>query len=297
MFQHICLILQQKHILKKDSIKVYGKSGTETLLTKDTHYTLTTENAKRPVADANQDVTFSINFNYDQISQYDQIIVRYEAGLDTTVQPGTGYSNKAFLDYNNDPYVDTSFNTQETGTDGDTDPDKEPDPDRPDEDVTVYTYGMEVTKVDKANTQTKLPGAEFALSIKDSGTKLKFTKTADGTYYLSNDGVENMVVGADGVLRIYGLDEEIYTLEETKAPNGYNLASEKKDITIADKNLDGVLDSDTNGVTEFEFTNSQGFQLPVTGGIGTTIFVACGIVFLGIGIGLMFVAIKKRNVK
>ena len=156
---------------------------------------------------------------------------------------------------------------------------------------------MEVTKVDKANTQTKLPGAEFALSIKDSGTKLKFTKTADGTYYLSNDGVENMAVGADGVLRIYGLDEEIYTLEETKAPNGYNLASEKKDITIADKNLDGVLDSDTNGVTEFEFTNSQGFQLPVTGGIGTTIFVACGIVFLGIGIGLMFVAIKKRNVK
>ena len=106
-----------------------------------------------------------------------------------------------------------------------------------------------------------------------------------------------MAVGADGVLRIYGLDEEIYTLEETKAPNGYNLASEKKDITIADKNLDGVLDSDTNGVTEFEFTNSQGFQLPVTGGIGTTIFVACGIVFLGIGIGLMFVAIKKRNVK
>ena len=284
-------------VLNEDSIKVYGKSGTETLLTKDTHYTLTTDNAQRPVADANQDVTFSINFNYDQISQYDQIIVRYEAGLDTTVQPGTGYSNKAFLDYNNDPYVDTSFNTQETGTDGDTDPDKEPDPDRPDEDVTVYTYGMEVTKVDKANTQTKLPGAEFALSIKDSGTKLKFTKTADGTYYLSNDGVENMVVGADGVLRIYGLDEEIYTLEETKAPNGYNLASEKKDITIADKNLDGVLDSDTNGVTEFEFTNSQGFQLPVTGGIGTTIFVACGIVFLGIGIGLMFVAIKKRNVK
>lgn len=278
-----------------DSIKVYGVSGSETLLTADTHYTLTTSNAQRPVADANQNVTFSINFDYDSISSYDQIIVRYEASLNTTVQPGTGYSNKAFLDYNNDPYIDTSFNTQETGTDGDTDPDKVPDPDRPDEDVTVYTYGIEVTKVDKANPQKKLPEAEFALSL--DGQKLKFTKVADGVYYQSESGVESMAVDSNGVLKIYGLDTDIYTLEETKAPAGYNKATETKEITLADKPIDGVLDDDSDGVYAINFTNSQGFQLPVTGGIGTTIFVACGIVFLGIGIGLMFVAIKKRNVK
>ena len=278
-----------------DSIKVYGVSGSETLLTADTHYTLTTINAQIPVAYANQNVTFSINFDYDSISSYDQIIVRYEASLNTTVQPGTGYSNKAFLDYNNDPYIDTSFNTQETGTDGDTDPDKVPDPDRPDEDVTVYTYGIEVTKVDKANPQKKLPEAEFALSL--DGQKLKFTKVADGVYYQSESGVESMAVDSNGVLKIYGLDTDIYTLEETKAPAGYNKATETKEITLADKPIDGVLDDDSDGVYAINFTNSQGFQLPETGGIGTTIFVACGIVFLGIGIGLMFVAIKKRNVK
>ena len=283
-------------VLHTDSIKVYGydeqsqEGNKETLLTADTHYTLTTENAQRPVADDNQNVTFSINFNYDQISSYEKIIVRYEANLDTSVQPGTGYSNKAFLDYSNNPYVDDSFKTQETGTDGDPDT-----PDDPNNDVTVFTYGIEVTKVDKANPQTKLTGAEFALSL--DGQKLKFTKVADGVYYQSESGVESMAVDSNGVLKIYGLDTDIYTLEETKAPAGYNKATETKEITLADKPIDGVLDDDSDGVYAINFTNSQGFQLPETGGIGTTIFVACGIVFLGIGIGLMFVAIKKRNVK
>ena len=106
-----------------------------------------------------------------------------------------------------------------------------------------------------------------------------------------------MAVDSNGVLKIYGLDTDIYTLEETKAPAGYNKATETKEITLADKPIDGVLDDDSDGVYAINFTNSQGFQLPETGGIRTTIFVACGIVFLGIGIGLMFVAIKKRNVK
>ena len=188
-------------VLHTDSIKVYGydeqsqEGNKETLLTADTHYTLTTENAQRPVADDNQNVTFSINFNYDQISSYEKIIVRYEANLDTSVQPGTGYSNKAFLDYSNNPYVDDSFKTQETGTDGDPDT-----PDDPNNDVTVFTYGIEVTKVDKANPQTKLTGAEFALSL--DGQKLKFTKVADGVYYQSESGVESMAVDSNGVLKI-----------------------------------------------------------------------------------------------
>lgn len=279
--------------LDVSSIKVYGQSGSATPveLAETTNYKLTTTNAKRPNA-TTDDVDFVVEFVYDSLTAYDKLIVEYDAKLAqtaSTVVGGTGNINNAYLDYSNNPYVADSIQSQETP------------------DVIVYTYGAEITKTDKS-THVGLPGAEFTLSANADGSNpLYFVKTVDGTYYLANStdagATQTLVVASGdadkGKLVINGLDEGTYYLTETKAPEGYNIASAPATITITDANKDGVLDEDgaTTGIVTLEFPNGQGFQLPVTGGVGTVIFVASGIVFVGLGILLLAVAIKKSSAR
>ena len=272
--------------LTANSIKVYGQQGSapRVELTATEDYTLTTENAKRPDT-AQTPVDFVLNFVYDNISSYNKIIVEYSAKLaqdDTTVIGSTGNTNTAYLDYSNNPYGD-ELQTQ-------TDTNK------------VYTYGMEITKTDVDEVAIPNGGAEFTLSLNDE--VLYFVKTADGTYYLANEGdadgqaTTNLVVDSNSVLRIYGLDTGTYSLTETKAPDGYYKATTPKEIIITDEAdgvVDGILDNgDGTGIYKANFQNSSAFQLPTTGGMGTVIFVAGGIVFIGLGIVLLVVS-KKKN--
>lgn len=272
--------------LTPNSIHVYGQQGSASRveLTATEDYTLTTENAKRPDT-AQTPVDFVLNFVYDNISSYDKIIVEYTAKLSqdaTTVVGSTGNTNTAYLDYSNNPYGE-ELQTQ-------TDTNK------------VYTYGMEITKTDMEGSAIPNGGAEFTLSLNDE--VLYFVKTAAGTYYLANEGdadgqaTTNLVVDNNSKLRIYGLDTGTYSLTETKAPDGYYKATTPKTITITDEadGIDGILDDgDETGIYKANFQNSSEFQLPVTGGMGTVIFAAGGIVFIGLGILLLTVVVKKNR--
>ena len=264
-----------------DSITVSGMNGsTPTELTAGTEYEITTENAQRPTG-TDKDVDFLLDFDYDQIKGYDQIKVTYTATLnkDASVTIGsTGNENNAYLDYSNNPYVTGSYQTQESS-------DK------------VYTYAAEITKIKKGEPTTKLPGAEFNLSI---GSDVQyFVRISDGVYYLANQGdsgaTQTLVVDSQGKLTIRGLDAGTYSLKETKAPDGYNLATEPISIVITDDDLNGILDDGETGIYTTNFENSQGFQLPVTGGMGTVVFVATGIVVAGLGITLLMVVFKKNR--
>ena len=272
--------------LTANSIKVYGQQGSapRVELTATEDYTLTTTDAKRP-DDAQTPVDFVLNFVYDNISSYNKIIVEYSAKLaqdDTTVIGSTGNTNTAYLDYSNNPYGDELQTQTDTNT--------------------VYTYGMEITKTDIEGSAIPNGGAEFTLSLNDE--VLYFVKTAEGTYYLANEGdsdgeTTNLVVDNNSVLRIYGLDTGTYSLTETKAPDGYYKATAPKTITITDEAdgvVDGILDNgDGTGIYKANFQNSSAFQLPTTGGMGTVIFAAGGIVFIGLGIVLLVVSKKKAK--
>lgn len=258
--------------LDESTIKVYGQkgSGDPVELTKTTDYTSSVTGT----------AAFEINFKYDQIKNYDKVRITYSASLakeTATNIGGAGNTNTAKLTYSNNPYVADSTQTQETSN-------------------TVFTYGAEITKTDKTSGEV-LSGAEFELT-KDS-SKLYFVKTADGVYYQANSSdtgvTTTLVVDNNGKLNIFGLDEGTYSLTEKKAPAGYNKATESKEIKIADANLDGALDDETGstGIYKLTFPNTKGFQLPVTGGAGTVAFVAGGVVFVGLGIALLVIAIKK----
>ena len=260
--------------LDTSSIVVKGSDGT--VLSAGTAYTITTTATG-----------YTITFDYDKISDYSQVIVTYEATLNSSsLATGSSNSSTATLTYTNNPYSTTS-STQTTTAEST---------------ANVYTYGIAVTKLDYEDKETPLAGAEFELS--DSKGNTLYFVLVNGVYYLSEDATDNTytsVLTSDsaGTITIKGLDVGKYYLVETKATDGYNLDSSKIEIELTDEDLDGLLDSDndTDGIYELTVYNKTGFTLPTTGGIGTIIFAATGVVLVVAGLGIIVISSKKKKNK
>lgn len=295
--------------LNTNSIKVYGIDATTahisagTLLdnTSKTYYTKT---ANRPIA-GNPAVSFNLDFDYDSIKIYSKIRVVYTATADESIEVigqntnSHGNQNTAYLDYNNNPYESSTAPGLSWETAQDT--------------ATVYTYGIDISKVDAADGSKPLPRAEFTLS-KDGTTSnppISFVGNP-GSYRvaLPSDTTTTTTLVADnnGKLKISGLDVGDYTLTETKAPAGYVKPSTPVTVIIADQQ-DGTpngkpeytpTDSGsskeaTDGYVPLTVKNHTGFTLPSTGGIGTVLFTTFGVVLMGGGFALLMVYLRRRN--
>ena len=192
------------------------------------------------------------------------IVVYYSATINgSATAGGAGNQNSVKLEYSNDP------NKTSTGT---TTPDE----------VSVFTFKLDITKTKKGDTKTNLAGAKFVLSTSadlkidvadsdenlDSNVKNSLIKVTGTTpNYVINDGTSIsaneqyiMETGKDtnlGQLNITGLNKGVYYLYETKAPDGYNRITEpiKIEITEAttEKNTDGEF-----SVTSLKFKINNG---------------------------------------
>ena len=144
--------------------------------------------------------------------------------------------------------------------------------------ITNNKYGsIKITKVDGANTETKLPGAELNLQ------KLKEDENNPGSYIVDDSFNERTVTTSQetetlGVALFENLEYGKYRLRETKAPAGYNLLRSTVDIEITDVNPD----------YESNLSNNLKTVLPPTGEIGQYIFVIAGIL-------IIIYAIKMKN--
>lgn len=211
------------------------------------------------------------------------IRIDFKAKLNSNAVIGLdGNPNKSRLTYSNNP------NTTDTAT-------------TPWDEVVVFTYELDVTKVDGADTTKKLADAEFQF----------YRGTASAPEYVIVDSASKVTgwttdvtkastfkTDSTGIFKVIGLDDGTYYLKETKAPATYNKLTQditvvvkattannqtyagtasnaltKIEITAGGKTTEGVT---STGIVSTEVLNNKGATLPETGGIGTTLFYLFG---------------------
>lgn len=139
--------------------------------------------------------------------------------------------------------------------------------------VNVYTLTLNVGKVDGNNTTKTLPNATFKLTSDTDTT---------GT---------TLTTGEDGSVTFTGLKAGTYYVEETVAPEGYNINSKKFEITISTQ---GIVTGDN--VTDNKLVVSDfPLSVPQTGGAGTVMFTIGGIALIACAGVLFFVVMRKKK--
>lgn len=231
------------------------------------------------------------------IAAKNEVIVKYTAKLNNSATAGTTDKNKATLEYSNNP----NNNGEGTGKTVETE-------------VKVYTFKLALTKVASYAEETaeenkiKLANAEFTL--KNANGKFATVENGKITGWVDSDGT-TLISDENGLIDVDGLDAGTYTLTETKAPAGYNKLADPIILTITSSiGEDGILTElkasytangktdvhntgavKETGIVSLEVTNNSGAQLPSTGGIGTTIFYAVGIILMA---GAVFFVVRRR---
>ncbi|MCL2775924.1 MAG: SpaH/EbpB family LPXTG-anchored major pilin [Oscillospiraceae bacterium] len=319
-----------------DNVKVYmgpvtvstPPSTADQMVLEDDAYLVNSDDYELVTDGLDDGCTFEIRFDPVKFLQYtagDTILVTYSAVLnenaavaDLTADPGTilmnGYPNNpnsTWLDYSTNPY-DTS---EKAST--------------PKHTVIVYTYMVEVRKVD-GKTGEPLSGATFALfknetdanAAIDNPTTLEnaltfSTKTVtndaaaikdpgkDVTVCTPSAGGDAVVsVSKDGLLQFYGLDDGTYYLVEIAAPAGYNKLTAATPVVIKGLVSDvapvgGIEPAmmKIGSAPDVVVENNSGTKLPETGGIGRTIFYIGGsflVMFAGLALTIRR-KIEARN--
>lgn len=225
------------------------------------------------------------------------ITVTYSATVDTDAEiAGDGMKNKATFSYK-----DENGNTDHESTEKET---------------TTYTYALGIYKSDK--TGTPLEGATFELTKNNDPVYVVATETSGVYMFDTSDSTSksNVVVSpADGIIEIKGVAAGTYTVTETSAPEGYNILPGAVTITAQMDSSTTYYDTNTiyyddeGNVTETEtetwrvvettvpvaltaVVNYAGTLLPSTGGIGTTIFYAAGIILMA---GAVFFVVRRKR--
>ena len=244
--------------------------------------------------------TFTINIAWKDEDNFkysapNKITIEYSAKLDEdAVIAGVGNENTAsFTVTHDDDTENDDFEEKETVT---------------------YTFALGINKTDEEGTA--LAGAQFSVTdLAGNAVNVKAVEGEDGVYVYDSTSESNVVTSPEyGVIVIKGIEAGTYKLTEIKAPDGYNLVSDISPINASISEIasyketyqfdyiDGVpVESETGKVIVKTYNipvelvnviNVAGATLPSTGGMGTTIFYAAGIVLMA---GAVFFVVRRKR--
>ena len=198
------------------------------------------------------------------------IEVSYRAAINKDAVIGReGNSNTVTLEYSNNPK-----NGKETATTTD--------------EKKVYTAAITIDKYDGKDNK-KLAGAEFVLRDgKGAAAKYYKCNETDGTvsWVAKESDATKVVTDGEGRADFKGLKNGTYYLEETKAPEGYNMLTDKVEVAV------NYADQTAASFATAKVANNTGLELPKTGGTGAKLFIV-----IGGGIGLLAAGMYRRSRK
>lgn len=283
-----------------DDAKVYVLNGT-------TKTEITDTNLRKVESSGNAlTVTFENLKAVTGVNKDSKIIVDYTATLNTAAEIGLpGNPNEVYLQFSNNP---------NKGGDGETG-------NTPEDKVIVFTYELDVTKIDANQKDTKLKDAEFKLRNKEGNWVIVDADNKVKDWTNDESQASTLKSGDDGLFKVIGLDDGVYYLKETKAPQHYNLLSNEIKLTITATTSNGqtwesgepgdaltVLSINVGDATEsatgdrgkgtvsMNVENSKGSTLPTTGGMGTTIFYVVGSILV-LGAAILLITKKRMSAR
>lgn len=166
--------------------------------------------------------------------------------------------------------------------------------------VDLYTGSITLTKVDANKETKKLAGAEFTVhkvgenNVREGALKFDYN---DGVYtYNPNstrDNATTVVTDTNGEVKVEGLDKGTYHFTETKAPNGYSINEEGKDIALGTNIEKATAEFEATG--DLTLKDSKLSSLPSTGGMGTYLFTIIGVVVMAGAAGAFFISRRKGS--
>lgn len=271
---------------------------------------------------------FKITFDPTKMSAYKgkEIIVTYNAELLASAETTMGgKANDATLEYSNKilPETDDGFNPNKLGT---------PTIGTITDTAYVYTFQIQIEKkADDGNgtSPTPLANVEFDL-YKEVASGTAGAASADEVNKAGLDSSKtwmkintaSLKTDDKGIVSQGGLKNGVYYLVETKTKNGYNLLKAPVPVTLdieyktttetkynTDENGNTTIEKNKFKTTEFTndgktsdgiqiqtVINKKGFELPLTGGMGTVLFSVIGLALVLAGV-VVITASRKKTAK